>query len=184
MGHVHIATLKEGEIFGEMALFERLGRSATATALGDTRLLTVDRKKFFAGISRDPTLAFKILEAMSARTRLLNTEYTKLKKQQFESLKAALDLDQVCALILDEARRVVDADNGSVMLIGKDGQTLRIVAAFGTERAEKITLKVGDGIAGKVLASYSTIAINSALSFEELKKATEALTRVVNRLSS
>lgn len=246
-GDVHIATLKEGEIFGEMALFERLPRSATATAMGDTRLLTVDKKKFFASISRDPSLAFKILEAMSARTRRLSAEYTKLRNDKVEILKVALDLDQVCALILDEARQVVDADNGSVMLIDKDGETLKIVAAFGTERADKIELKVGDGIAGKVLesgqaqminnvsvsplfkpggpeltsivcvpliiekrrlgvlnlstssekifslhdlkliqvlASYSTIAINSALSFEELKEATEALTQVVNKLSS
>ena len=246
-GDVHIATLKEGEIFGEMALFERLPRSATATALGDTHLLTVDKKKFFASISRDPTLAFKILEAMSARTRRLNAEYSKLKSEKFDFLKVALDLEQVCSFILDEAKQVVDADNGSVMLIDKDGETLKIVAAFGTERAEKIELKVGDGIAGsvlesgqaqminnvsvnpqfkpggpaltsivcvpmivedrrlgvlnlstssekifsmhdlkliQVLASYSTLAVNSALSFEELKEATEALTKVVNKLSS
>jgi CRP-like cAMP-binding protein len=246
-GNVHIATLSEGEIFGEMALFERLPRSATATALGNTRLLTVDKKKFFASISRDPTLAFKILEAMSARTRRLNAEYSKLKSEKFDFLKVALDLEQVCSFILDEAKQVVDADNGSVMLIDKDGETLKIVAAFGTERAEKIKLKVGDGIAGsvlesgqaqminnvsvnpqfkpggpaltsivcvpmivedrrlgvlnlstssekvfsmhdlkliQVLASYSTLAVNSALSFEELKEATEALTQVVNKLSS
>ena len=36
----------------------------------------------------------------------------------------------------------------------------------------------------QVLASYSTLAVNSALSFEELKEATEALTQVVNKLSS
>jgi CRP/FNR family cyclic AMP-dependent transcriptional regulator len=246
-GDVHIATLEEGEIFGEMALFESLPRSATATALGDTRLLTVDKKKFFANISRDPTLAFNILEAMSSRMRRINSEYSKLKNEKFEFLKVTLDLEQVCARILDEARQVVDADNGSVMLIDKDSQALKIVTAFGKERTEKIELRVGDGIAGtvlesgqaqminnvsvsplfkpggpeltsivcvplilenrrlgvlnlstssekifsmhdlnliKVLASFSTIAINSALSFEELKEATEALTQVVNKLSS
>jgi putative methionine-R-sulfoxide reductase with GAF domain len=246
-GEVHIATLREGEIFGEMALFERLPRSATAVALGETHLLTVDKNKFFTRISRDPTLVFQILEAMSARTRRINKEYSRVRNEKFDFLKVALDLKQVCSLILDEARQVVDADNGSVMLIDKDGETLKIVAAFGAEGAEKIQLKVGDGIAGtvlesgqaqminnvsvnphfkpggpkltsivcvplivedrrlgvlnlstssdkifsihdlkliQVLASYSTLAVNSALSFEELKEATEALTQVVNKLSS
>jgi putative methionine-R-sulfoxide reductase with GAF domain len=246
-GDVHIATLAEGEIFGEMALFERLPRSATAMASGDTHLLTVDKKKFFTSISRDPTLAFKILEAMSARTRRINTEYSRVRNEKFDFLKVALDLGQICTLVLKEAKQVVDADNGSVMLIDKDGETLKIVAAFGTEQAEKIQLKVGDGIAGtvlesgqaqminnvsvnphfkpggtkltsivcvplivgerrlgvlnlstssekifnmhdlkliQVLASYSTLAINSALNFEELKEAMEALTKIVNKLNS
>jgi CRP-like cAMP-binding protein len=246
-GDVHIATLREGEIFGEMALFERLPRSATAISLGDAHLLTVDKKKFFTSISKDPTLAFRILEAMSSRTRRINTEYSKLRNEKYDFLKVALDLGQVCTLILKEAKQVVDADNGSVMLIDKDGETLKIVAAFGTERAEKIKLKIGDGIAGtvlesgqaqminnvsvnpqfkpggtkltsivcvplivgerrlgvlnlstssekifsihdlkliQVLASYSTLAVNSALHFEELKEATDALTMVVNKLSN
>ena len=147
-GDVLIATLGQGEIFGEMALFDRLPRSATATASGNTRILTIDKKKFFASISRDPTLAFKILEAMSQRTRRLNIEYTKTRNEKFEMLKVALDLKQVCALILEEARQAVDADNGSVMLVDKDGETLKISAAFGREQSEKVELKIGDGIAG------------------------------------
>lgn len=246
-GEVHIATLGEGDIFGEMAIFDRLPRSATATVFGETRLITVDKQKFLASISRDPTLAFRILEAMSTRTRLLNTQYTETRNRKFEILKAALDLQQVCVLILDEARQAVEADNGSIMLLDKDGETLKIAAAFGKEQPDKIEFKVGDGIAGKVLeagqaqminnvsvsplfkpggqainsivcvplinedrklgvlnlssvsdkifnmydlkliqvlASYSAIAIQSALSFEELKEATDALTSVVQKLSS
>jgi CRP-like cAMP-binding protein len=246
-GEILIATLKEGEIFGEMALFDRLPRSATAIASGKTRLLTIDKKKFLGSISRDPSIAFKILEAMSQRTRRLNTEYTKTRNEKFQFLKAALDLTQVCGLILEEARQAVEADNGSIMLLCKDGETLKIYAAFGQEQTDKIELKVGDGIAGKVLetgqaqminnvslnplfkpgkhainsivcvplvsdetklgvlnlssttdkmfntydlkliqvlASYSAIAIQSAISFEELKEAMEALASVVMKLTN
>jgi CRP/FNR family transcriptional regulator, cyclic AMP receptor protein len=80
LGNVTIATLKNGEIFGEMALFDKLPRSATAIAHGETRILSVDKKKFFATISRDPTLVFKMLESMSNRIRRLNEELSTLKK--------------------------------------------------------------------------------------------------------
>ena len=244
-GAVHIATLEEGEIFGEMSLFDRLPRSATATAYGETTLLTIDKNKFFTSVSRDPTLAFKILEAMSMRTRRLNAEYIKARHRKVEVLRVALDLDQISALILDDARQAVEADNGSIMLIDKDSETLNISTAFGKEESKKVELKVGDGIAGKVfetgeaqminnvtvnplfkpggqainsilcvplingnrklgvlnlsrvsekifrmndlkliqvLASYSAIAIQSALDFIDLKNAAEDLSRVVDNL--
>jgi CRP/FNR family transcriptional regulator len=159
-GEVPIATLGEGEIFGEMALFDRLPRSATAKAHGETRLLTVDKKKFFSSISRDPTIAFKILEAMSMRTRRLNAEYMKARNEKFEALKAALHLEQVCSLVLDEAGKAVESDNGSIMLLDKDGETLKIAAAFGEEQPEKTKIKVGEGVAGKVFESGQAQMIN------------------------
>lgn len=52
-------------------------RSPHAVASGDSRILSVDRKKLFPTISKDPTLLFKILETMSrgsgdSMTRLRN----------------------------------------------------------------------------------------------------------------
>lgn len=67
-----IATLNAGEIFGEMALFDKLPRSATAMASGEARVLSIDKKKLFSTISQDPTLAFKIIETMSRRIRRLD----------------------------------------------------------------------------------------------------------------
>lgn len=80
-GERTIAILENGELFGEMALFDKLPRSATARALGDARILSMDKNRLFAGISRDPTLAFKTLEAVSGRIRKLNDEIMKLKNE-------------------------------------------------------------------------------------------------------
>ena len=80
-GERTIAVLENGELFGEMALFDKLPRSATARALGDARILSMDKKRLFAGISRDPTLAFKTLEAVSGRIRKLNDEIMKLRNE-------------------------------------------------------------------------------------------------------
>ena len=70
---VHIAIRKEGEFFGEMAIFEREVRMATVRALGEARVLTIDQKNFMRRIHEDPSLAYRIVRTMSQRIRALAT---------------------------------------------------------------------------------------------------------------
>jgi CRP-like cAMP-binding protein len=67
------------ELIGEMAVFEHEARSATVRALGDARVLTVDRKNFLRRINEDPSLAFRLVETMSRRVRELSEEIATLK---------------------------------------------------------------------------------------------------------
>ena len=76
---IHLATLEQGDFFGEMALFDREVRSATVRALDEVRLLTIDKKTFLSRIHEDPSLAFRIVQQMSHRIRQLNAELTRLK---------------------------------------------------------------------------------------------------------
>lgn len=71
---VQIAELKAGDIFGEMSIFEQEIRSATVKALGDARVLTVDKKTFLRRVQEDPSLAFNLVRMMSKRIRNLNQE--------------------------------------------------------------------------------------------------------------
>jgi len=64
-----LATLEEGDFFGEMSLFDNNPRSATVKALGDVKLLEINQKNFLKKISRDPSLAFRMFEKMSQRIR-------------------------------------------------------------------------------------------------------------------
>ena len=64
-----LATLEEGDFFGEMSLFDNSPRSATVKALGDVKLLEINQKNFLKKISRDPSLAFRMLENLSQRIR-------------------------------------------------------------------------------------------------------------------
>jgi len=160
-GNITIATLGSGEIFGEMALFDRLPRSATALASGDSRVLCVDKKKFFSVISRDPTLALKILESMSQRIRKLDEELANLKKSRLDILYACVDLEETCKLVLEEARNVIAADSGSVMLVESGGKGLDIAAAFGPESEQKVELAEGRGIAGDVLRTGQAELVNN-----------------------
>ena len=65
-----LATLDEGEFFGEMSLFDNNPRSATVKAMGNVKLLEINQKGFLRKISKDPSLAFRMLEKMSKRIRI------------------------------------------------------------------------------------------------------------------
>jgi len=68
-----LATLKAGEFFGEMAIFENEVRSATVRAIGDARVLEVDKKTVEKRIQDDPRLAVNMLKTMSSRLRETST---------------------------------------------------------------------------------------------------------------
>jgi CRP-like cAMP-binding protein len=76
---VQLAIRKNGDFLGEMALFSREVRSATIRALGDARVLTVDRKSLLNSIQKDPSLAFRIIETLSKRIRDLSEEIAPYK---------------------------------------------------------------------------------------------------------
>jgi len=156
-----IAEIGKSEIFGEMALFDRLPRSATAAASGEARVLSIDKKKLFTTISRDPTLVFKILESMSSRIRGLNENLTRFRKRETGVANLCLDIDTTCRLILDEAKHLIPAENGSVMLLDEKGKSLCIKAAFGKEADQKLSLGRGEGIAGDVLKSGKAELVNN-----------------------
>jgi CRP/FNR family transcriptional regulator len=77
---IRLGVRQEGEFFGEMAIFDRDVRSATVRALGEARVLTVDKKNFMRRVHEDPSLAFRLVETMSHRIRELGEEVARLQK--------------------------------------------------------------------------------------------------------
>lgn len=67
-----LAELNVSEFFGEMGLFEKDVRSCTIKAIGDTKVLTIDKKNFYRTIQKDPSIAYRLLEKMSFRLRETN----------------------------------------------------------------------------------------------------------------
>ena len=77
-----LGLLGPGDFFGEMCVFEKQPRSATVRALSYARVLTVDKKGLLRQITVDPTLAFNLLEKMSARIRTLNSQVAWMTGEQ------------------------------------------------------------------------------------------------------
>ena len=81
-GEAVVGHLGTGDVFGEMAIFDRQPRSATVRAKGKARVLTLDKRAFLRRVHEDPSLAFQILQSMSLRIRRLDQELTQLKGLQ------------------------------------------------------------------------------------------------------
>ena len=81
-----------------------------------------------------------------------------------EKMVACLDLKEVANLVIDEARRLIKATNGSVMLMNEQTGKLDIIAAFGQENNPKVPLEIGIGIAGNVVLTGRAEIINDVSS--------------------
>lgn len=79
-GEQHLAFLGTGDFFGEMAVFEKEVRSATVRAIGEARVLRIDKKALLTRIREDPLLAVNLLKTMSHRIRHLNAEIARHRK--------------------------------------------------------------------------------------------------------
>lgn len=83
---VPLARLKTRDFFGEVPLFERLNQMgtgrATARAVTEARILTVDKKMVLRRIHEDPSLAYRIMETMSRRIRELEEDMVRLLTEE------------------------------------------------------------------------------------------------------
>jgi CRP-like cAMP-binding protein len=78
-GGTEAAQLGAGGFFGEMALLDSYPRSATVTALDDTRCLSVKRSDFVRELRAQPDLALQILAILSKRVRDLDERIRQLQ---------------------------------------------------------------------------------------------------------
>jgi CRP-like cAMP-binding protein len=79
---LRLAVRGDGEIIGEMAIFDRSPHSATVRALGEARILSVDKRGFLKRVHEDPSLAFHILRNMSFRIRDLSEKLARYEEQR------------------------------------------------------------------------------------------------------
>jgi CRP-like cAMP-binding protein len=66
-------TLEENEVFGEMALVDRLTRSATAVAVDEVEVIAIDEHRFLFMVQQTPNFALTMLKVMALRLRRRET---------------------------------------------------------------------------------------------------------------
>jgi CRP-like cAMP-binding protein len=82
---MRLAIAGEGDFIGEMAIFESEVRSATVRALGDVRMITVDKENFIRRVNSDPSIAFRLVKTLIQRVRDMNREMDKFMVDQTHS---------------------------------------------------------------------------------------------------
>lgn len=69
-----VATIPTGDFFGEMAIFDKLPRSASCIALEDTLAVAITEDNLQEFLAVCPKIAKQMMESMSGRIRKLNAE--------------------------------------------------------------------------------------------------------------
>lgn len=99
-----------------------------------------------------------------ARETLYRYKELVLLHNTVEKISSNLVLNKVGQFIIEEARKLIIADNVSVMLMNNETGILDIIAAIGTENKNKVVMHKGEGIAGNIFSSGKTEIINNVSS--------------------
>ncbi len=146
-----LALLERGDFFGEMALIDKHPRTATATAIGRSRLLPLTRVSLLDRIRHDPSVVLHLLKTLCERINTTN-----------RMLQSIVEGNETLRLILDKGRMAVDeppeptdavADKSSPSQPGEkspdgdgngDANTPHPSMDFTVNRDECISLEDGD----------------------------------------
>jgi K+-sensing histidine kinase KdpD len=168
-------TLKRGEVVGELASLDGQTRSARATCVEDSILLSLEKSEFETLLLTSHKVAFNLLGELSARIRKADDNIVKRLEEQrkaielrFDKLQrlmeaskiinSTLDLDELLELILNAATQSIQADRGTLYLVDDIKKELWSKVHQGTDMVE-IRLPIGKGLAGFVAETGETILI-------------------------
>ena len=82
-----LATLEQGQYFGEMAVIENYPRSSTVVADGDVKVLEIAAEEMKEYVSQNPDKILAIMKLLGARITSMTEEYDKAKKALDEARK-------------------------------------------------------------------------------------------------
>ena len=82
-----ILEIEPGGFFGEMAILDKLPRSATARAETDSKLLVLDKSDFRLAVLDHPDIAFEVFSEFSRRLRRANERIRALSGERAPPLE-------------------------------------------------------------------------------------------------
>ena len=141
-----IADLGPGEFFGEMAILNQKPRSASATILEESKLLSIDSKTFEAMIKANTEIAVRMLQSFSARLDEANRQIETLLVRDANSRVVASLLHQVDTkgVHVPQGIQVVFDQEEMVTQTGIDRE--KIDAVFNRLAHLQLIVRMSDGI--------------------------------------
>jgi CRP-like cAMP-binding protein len=159
-----IAELSEGETFGEMALLSRGPRTATVSAVTDTKLLLIGREDFARLVATDPQLAHAV-ERLSHGRAIRNLSLGGGNPAVWAKL-ATMSLDHVSASEATKLLSEAGTGSGLAIVFGNILDTipgcLVIGAKFNGFADLSLTLMIGMFIGGIPEAAASAAMLRKA----------------------
>ncbi|MEE9288039.1 MAG: ATP-binding protein [Bacteroidota bacterium] len=177
-GEIVLAILHERDFFGELEVIDVLPRSANAAAIDETTLAVLPRADFDALLRQHPQATLNLLHSLSNRLRTVDEtlileleRHTDDASRQFDRLhtlieatknvNSTIEIDKLLGVILETARKSVNADRGTVYLIDDLKGELWSKVAQGADMVE-IRLPIGKGLAGSVAQSGEVVNLVNA----------------------
>ena len=149
---------------GSVAIADHTGRALFGDTPNGSRvpLLLDDRE--IGAVTGEPHAGViaelvQFLVTQEAERRSLGSEVLSLYREVnliygfSEKLAAMLDLGRVCQLTMQEARHLIVATDGAILLLDETTQLLTAVASFGDELSKLPPFALGQGIVGTVAAT-------------------------------
>ncbi|CAN5612522.1 hypothetical protein BH11BAC2_BH11BAC2_10560 [soil metagenome] len=90
-GEHSVASLREGDFFGELSLLDKFPRSLSVSALEESHLLEISRELIFNIYEHNPSVFQKILTELIRRLRKLNDSTIQQMKLREEELQSLVD---------------------------------------------------------------------------------------------
>lgn len=134
--------------------------------------------EFFTALANQSSIAIEnatLLRDLKARNAQLDRKVLEISAMYSisQSLLKASDLDAVLGTILDKSIEVIGSDRGSIMLYAdeQDFLTVRVIKGMVTPGTQdRIRLRKGEGIAGKVLETGEGVISNKGFNDPNFKK--------------
>jgi CRP/FNR family transcriptional regulator, cyclic AMP receptor protein len=161
-GKTHVVSvLEKGDFFGEMAIINRIQRTATVTAIGDVELLVFDREGLQNLIARNAKIALTIIDKLCRRLQNAHLKIQHLVKRDARGLialhlrylyqempggeatvpfqKCLEEISLSLELPMEDVRGVL-ADLGREGILAQEGDSLRLADR---EKLFRLTESVG-----------------------------------------
>ena len=151
-----LAILREGDIFGEMALLDEEPRSAIAESLDATTLYALHRKEFLAFLANNPSMAIHIIKVLCGRLRRANAQVMDVV---FKDVKS-----RVVQTLIDLAERYgIESPSGTRIELKLTHQELANLVGTARETITRILTEFQDAGCVTVDGRYLVIRDREAL---------------------
>ena len=101
--------IREGEVFGEIALLDGRARTADATTMSDCELMTIERREFIPFLRSQPDVTLKLMEILCSRLRRTSEQV-----QEVTFLNLSTRLAKTMIRLAEKAK---DSDRGGKVTI-------------------------------------------------------------------